>query len=458
MKTFSKDFQVACEQDETNIYENIDLNLQSKQFTLFQKASLKSKNFIRNTALIPCVKSQKSPRTSSLLKSKKICTYFEERNSFSSLKNSKLAKTIRKFFKTDASKLDQNQINKLIELMNSNSWNQLNLILNSPNLEMLKNWLTSQNCFSSMNVPTESGDNQPARVGLVGNKCSDSSPLNLDYQFSAETVKVAEKIKKFNQLINESNKSKNLSFKTETNTIKTPHIQVYRKCYDLNSFKNELNQKLKSGKTPNQQSFQLQMPSLSLISSKKYASNLHLTQAMPLLSKPTQSMPLIESSLCSESVSLEIKDSIELFKCRRQLEVQLNDMHRANSLSILNKVSANPSTSTSLFESFNERFTRSADNIDFEIMKSLCEIFKVLQIRYGEENIPADIEMMNKKQLLNEKQMLEQHLFKLDFEFGAYINLLRNPLYLRLEKRYKLIRFLLDGNEICNKCGRKTLI
>lgn len=447
-KTSTKDFQVTCEKTETNIYENIDLDSKSKQSTLFQKASVKSKKFIRNASLIPCLK--KNPRNSSLLKSKTVRNYFQARNSFTSLKNSKLAKKINKFFKTDRPKLDQSQVNKLVELLNSNNLNQLNQILNSPNLEMINTLLTSRKSFVGMEMPRDKGDNQPSR-NLVVNKFSEVSSLDLDEQPSPETVKVAEKIKKFNQLINESksNKKNNSSFKPELNTS-----QVYRKCYDLNSFKNELNQKLKSGLTSNEQSFKLQIPSLA--TSKKYASNLHLTQAMPLLSKPAHSMPLIERSLCSETVSLSIKDSIEIFKFRKQPE--FNDMQRANSLSILNMVSADPSTSTSLFESFNESFTRSADKIDFEIMKSMCETFKVLQIRYAETSIPADIEMMNKKQLLDEKKTLEQHLFKLDFEFGEYINLRRNPLYLRLKKRYKLIRFLLDDHEICNKCGRKTLI
>ena len=212
----------------------------------------------------------------------------------------------------------------------------------------------------------------------------------------------------------------------------------------------------------------IQLPSLNMINSNKSISALNLTQIpdhkLKRSSKTAQSMPLIEnkrrdSCLSIEALELKAKDSIELVKNRIRnsidtdvavkKEIQFNLLPRVYSLSLINLP-----TKIEIEKSPVEEKPQ-VKELQHKIMNTLREVFKVL--RDEDNNMPLDIESMTNKQLLDEKHILEQYLFKLDYEYGRNKFMLNNYLFLRLKKRYRLVRDLLDGFK-CDKCGRKSLL
>lgn len=72
-------------------------------------------------------------------------------------------------------------------------------------------------------------------------------------------------------------------------------------------------------------------------------------------------------------------------------------------------------------------------------------------------NRPLEIEFMSKTELLQEKCILENMLFQLEWNFGLTKHLYKNYNFISLKKRYELVRTLLEGLK-CESCGFKCYI
>lgn len=70
------------------------------------------------------------------------------------------------------------------------------------------------------------------------------------------------------------------------------------------------------------------------------------------------------------------------------------------------------------------------------------------------KNISSEIEEMNFEDLVEEKFLLEQSLFDLDWNSESIDQLSKFQDYLKLKKRYNIIRFYLEGLN-CENCGTK---
>lgn len=494
-----------------------------KSNLLIKKATSKSKRFIKSNKLISCIQSKKSKllNTSCSKISNTSGQYYEVSSSqtpssFTSFRKSKIAKSISKYFKdifetsSNPNSPKSDELDKLVQLLNPEILTQLNQIINSPNIDAIKfvvpllanndkfNELienitnkTKEKANESFNdsfTITESGDYEPikprafkpvnpkflnSRLPSYSFKPIQIDDLKVSNELTEEglqyPVKVADKIKKFNQLIDvKSTIVRKESFRTEMN--RNTEITIPKQNFNLNEFKTELNSKFEH-KIRNQhksEAVNIQLPSLNMINSNKSISALNLTQIpdhkLKRSSKTAQSMPLIEnkrrdSCLSIEALELKAKDSIELVKNRIRnsidtdvavkKEIQFNLLPRVYSLSLINLP-----TKIEIEKSPVEEKPQ-VKELQHKIMNTLREVFKVL--RDEDNNMPLDIESMTNKQLLDEKHILEQYLFKLDYEYGRNKFMLNNYLFLRLKKRYRLVRVLLDGFK-CDKCGRKSLL
>ena len=165
---------------------------------------------------------------------------------------------------------------------------------------------------------------------------------------------------------------------------------------------------------------------------------------------------MIETTkLVSNEIEINVKDGLELNKLNKnktkiqsdnsldelsKKEIQFNLLSRVYSLSLLN-LSCNDDE---LYE------------VEFKIINTLREIYNRLEFYYENHNVPIDIESMSDRELLNEKNSLEHYLFKLDYEFGKNKFLINNQLYLKLVKRYNLIRVVLNQFK-CGDCGKNFI-
>jgi hypothetical protein len=360
-----------------NAYENIDQfyyeNKKSSNDSIKpnNKSLVKSKSFFKTNKFTSCIKSKKNNSNYSFSDDD---DESEIRKSCISFKNSKLAKTFKSIiFHESSTKAPTNQeneqLNKLFEILNPNILNQLDKIVNSPNICKLLPLLNENNNYSKSNS-------------------------------QIQTVKVADQVKKFNQM----NAAQNKNF---------VHLEPKQPTFDLAKFKQELNAKLELKKKSND--LDLKLPSL-VNSSQKFLSS------MNLLKKHSS-----HTQIYSQSTPF--------------LPVQTSDQITAKEISFEISTSERSSIISSLDQSYDY----------MKIQQNLYDIFQ----NYDESNI--SVEIMSYKQLLTNKFKLEQYLFNLDYEFGNNKYLLTNSLYLKLKKRYKLILVLLD-NVLCKKCGRKTIV
>jgi hypothetical protein len=334
------------------------------------KSLVKSKSFSKTNKFTSCIKSKKNNSNHSFSDDDE-----PEMKSCISFKNSKLAKTFKSIiFHESSTKAPTNQeneqLNKLFEILNPNILNQLDKIVNSPNICKLFPLLNENNNYSQKS------------------------------NSQIQTVKVADQVKKFNQMTAAQNKN-------------FVHLEPKQPTFDLAKFKQELNAKLELKKKPND--LDLKLPSL-VNSSQKFLSS------MNLLKKHSS-----HNQIYSQSTPF--------------LPVQTSEKTTAKEISFEISTSERSSIISSLDQSYDY----------MKIQQNLYDIFQ----NYDESNI--SVEIMSYKQLLTNKFKLEQYLFNLDYEFGNNKYLLTNLLYLKLKKRYKLILVLLD-NVLCKKCGRKTIV
>lgn len=106
-------------------------------------------------------------------------------------------------------------------------------------------------------------------------------------------------------------------------------------------------------------------------------------------------------------------------------------------------------------ENFND--LNKNDRFLFEIENSLKKITENLNIFRKNKNSPSEIELMHLNDVTEEKSLLEQYLFQLDWTFASDEHLINNDSYLKLKKRYNLIRYFLEGVK-CRNCGSIALI